>query len=313
MSDKKELKIQKNPFDLGNLRKLIDTKTREEIAQALGCDTSLITKHYNNQRLVQTEYLIKYAKYFDVTVDYILGLTTCKSKLDTDEGKLIRSVSEYTGLSEETIEKIHSVLKIENILVNVSDRSDNEEDKNYYFEHREKMFVYINTYINTLLSSRKFYEAIESFVNYEKYMTERYNSVEQLINEVDKYTPDEAFKFIGNICNSQTAESVFAELDYYKAKGCIDEVNQEVLQLYKSKETLTNNYLAYLLNPSQSIKNYSVLKPIIENRLPYKMSDDVQIDNRKKAKLDLVKAKIDPIQSKFYEDCFGKQIEEGDN
>lgn len=108
MSDKAE---QKNPFDLENLRKLIDTKTREEIAQALKCDTSLVTRHYNNQRIVQTEYLIKYAEYFNVSVDYLLGLTTYKTELDTDEGKLVRTICEYTGLSEKALKELKQFSK----------------------------------------------------------------------------------------------------------------------------------------------------------------------------------------------------------
>ena len=105
MSDKIE---QKNSFNLENLRKLIDTKTREEIATALKCDTSLITKHYNDQRIITVDYLIKYAGYFNVSVDYLLNKTDNKIAVDTDEGKLIRSICDYTGLSENAVNRLHS-------------------------------------------------------------------------------------------------------------------------------------------------------------------------------------------------------------
>ena len=68
----------KNIIDLQNFRALVDKKTREEIAKGIGCDTSLVTKHYNGDRNITLEYAIKYAKFFDVSVDYLIGLTDTK-------------------------------------------------------------------------------------------------------------------------------------------------------------------------------------------------------------------------------------------
>lgn len=100
-------KREKHGVVIERLKELIDTKTREEIAKALGCDTSLITKHYNGNREVTVDYVVKYAQYFNVTTDYLLGLTDAKTPVDTYDNKIIRSMCDYTGLSEEAIEELY--------------------------------------------------------------------------------------------------------------------------------------------------------------------------------------------------------------
>lgn len=86
------------------LRQLIENsgKTRKEIAEQLKCDTSTITKHYNGDRDITTDFLIKYANLFDVSADYLLGLSDTAT---TD--KDIQFICKYTGLSERAIEVLH--------------------------------------------------------------------------------------------------------------------------------------------------------------------------------------------------------------
>ena len=97
MEDKKSI------FRLERLQELIDQrgKTRQELADLLGCDNSTITKHYKGDRSVTTEYLVKYARHFGVSADYLLGLSDTKTSDTT-----LRSVCDYTGLSEEVVETL---------------------------------------------------------------------------------------------------------------------------------------------------------------------------------------------------------------
>ena len=105
MSDKKGVVLER-------LRELIDSsgKTRDEIAKAIECDTSTITKHYNGNRQVAPEFIIKYAQFFGVSSDYLLGLSNAES---TD--KDIQFISKYTGLSDEAIEVLHFYKNFEKI------------------------------------------------------------------------------------------------------------------------------------------------------------------------------------------------------
>lgn len=94
---------KKSTFRLERLQELIDQsgKTRQELANLLGCDNSTITKHYKGDRSVTTEYLVKYARHFGVSADYLLGLSDTKTSDTT-----LRSVCDYTGLSEEVVETL---------------------------------------------------------------------------------------------------------------------------------------------------------------------------------------------------------------
>lgn len=65
------------------LRDLIDNsgKLRQQIAKDLKCDASTITKHYNGDRGINADFIVKYAKYFNVSADYLLGLSKTPSLL----------------------------------------------------------------------------------------------------------------------------------------------------------------------------------------------------------------------------------------
>lgn len=109
MSDKK--------FNNRNLREAIDKSrmTREQIADKVQCDTSSITKYYNGDRYPKTDVIIKLAKLFNVSTDYLLGVTDVAT---TD--KDLRFVCDYTGLKEKTV-----------INLNFVKRDFNEQDNEY--------------------------------------------------------------------------------------------------------------------------------------------------------------------------------------
>lgn len=89
----------KNTVNLERLKQLIDSKkNRQEIADAISCDVSLVTHHYNGKRSVTMDFLKKYAQYFGVSSDYLLGLSDVPT---TD--KDLQFVCNYTGLNEDTI------------------------------------------------------------------------------------------------------------------------------------------------------------------------------------------------------------------
>lgn len=73
---------------------------REEIAKLLNCSVSAISNYENGNRTPDFDSLILLADYFDTTTDYLLGRTEIKSN-DKD----LQFVCEYTGLSEDTINK----------------------------------------------------------------------------------------------------------------------------------------------------------------------------------------------------------------
>lgn len=92
---------KKNTPPIPMFRKLMDTTpniTRSDLAEYLGVSSVAIGQYYNGDALPSMDNLIKIAQYFNVSTDYLLGLTDVKST-DAD----LKRTCEYTGLSEDIV------------------------------------------------------------------------------------------------------------------------------------------------------------------------------------------------------------------
>lgn len=101
----KASKINTPPIPV--FRKLMDTTpnvTRADLAKYLGVSAVAIGQYYNGDALPSMDNLIKIAKYFNVSTDYLLGLTDVKTT-DTD----LKMIVDYTGLSEECINELRKM------------------------------------------------------------------------------------------------------------------------------------------------------------------------------------------------------------
>lgn len=119
---------EKQQFDNRNLKAVIDgsRKTREEIAQEVGCDTSSITKYYNGSRYPKTDTIIKLAKLFNCSTDYLLGVSDVAT---TD--KDVQFICEFTGLNEETVYNL-----------NILSEEQYYDAKNYDFYNKYFDFIF---------------------------------------------------------------------------------------------------------------------------------------------------------------------------
>ncbi|MBQ1264550.1 MAG: helix-turn-helix transcriptional regulator [Oscillospiraceae bacterium] len=52
--------------------------TQKQISEYLMCDQSLYSKYERGERVVPTEVLIKLARYYKTSIDYLVGLTDSK-------------------------------------------------------------------------------------------------------------------------------------------------------------------------------------------------------------------------------------------
>lgn len=85
------------------LRNVIDKsrQTREKIAEGVNMDTSTVTKYYNGDRKLTAEAIKKFAVYFNISADYLLGLSDAQTN-DKD----LQFVCDYTGLSADVIKNL---------------------------------------------------------------------------------------------------------------------------------------------------------------------------------------------------------------
>lgn len=80
----------------------ITAKDVKDLADYLGCSVQAINQYKQGQALPKIENLIKIAKFYDCSLDYLIGLSDVK-KPDAN----IKAVCEYTGLNERAVEKLH--------------------------------------------------------------------------------------------------------------------------------------------------------------------------------------------------------------
>ena len=190
----------KNSICLDRLKKLIDTTTREEIAKSLNCDTSLITKHYNGDRNITLDYAVKYAKYFDVSLDYLAGITDTPA---TD--KDIRFICDYTGLSQRAVENLNDVHNLPVLIVDSLYHT-----INFFLEHEQlSPFSEIRAYKEAAELALKVEKESQKYASYREAKeagnplamfesdqfidqadTIRYRAVRALEHNIDEFVPE---------------------------------------------------------------------------------------------------------------------------
>lgn len=191
MSDKKE----KNVIVLSRLQSLMNSKeSRTAIAKDLGCDVSTITKHFNGDRAVTTEYLLKYAKYFNVSADYLLGLSEVARPDVT-----IKAICEYTGLDEKAVEVLNSLKDFHSLIKTINKLI---VDEYYYFEHKvigvdeealsfcvlEKIHNYFEMQItDKKINISKSGKLLDYFSTDKEYIKENFTSINDILSlkEID--------------------------------------------------------------------------------------------------------------------------------
>ena len=80
----------------------INDVKQKELAAYLSISDNIVSYFVKGTRVPNTEQIIKIANFFNVSADYLLGLTDAKTTKDTD----LRAIVDYTGLSEECIKEI---------------------------------------------------------------------------------------------------------------------------------------------------------------------------------------------------------------
>ncbi|MDD3831501.1 MAG: helix-turn-helix domain-containing protein [Clostridia bacterium] len=137
-------------------------KTQQDIAELVGTSRQAVAQYTDGSTQPTIERLYKIANYFQVSADYLLGISDIKS-IDLQD----KEISRILGLSEEAIEKLKTIqLKIEKAIKLNNDKNNTEEFHNLY---DELYFLEGTIYaINTLLSDSASIgtRAIDSIIEY---------------------------------------------------------------------------------------------------------------------------------------------------
>ena len=99
---KASYKGEKNAFALRLKNLMDDTTTQQQLADVLNITRQTVSLYLNGSSLPPIEKLVEIANYFNVSTDYLLGLTDVKSvKAD------IKTMCKYTGLTEKSLKVLN--------------------------------------------------------------------------------------------------------------------------------------------------------------------------------------------------------------
>lgn len=84
--------------------------TTTDLGEILGTANSTISRYENNKRTPDSEFLIKSSQYFNVSTDYLLGLTNIKQNNDDDV--IIKIKLAKDKMKEKEKEKLEKILEV---------------------------------------------------------------------------------------------------------------------------------------------------------------------------------------------------------
>lgn len=73
--------------------------SQDKLGELVACNRQKIADWERNKSEPKIEYIIKLSKVFNVSSDYLLGLSEVPNQLNTDDEKALRVSCDYTGLS----------------------------------------------------------------------------------------------------------------------------------------------------------------------------------------------------------------------
>lgn len=76
----------------------------QALAKHLGCSIQAVNQYKQGTAFPKVGNLIKIADYYNISVDYLFGITDTKTR-NTD----VQAVVEYTGLSEDSVKRLHEL------------------------------------------------------------------------------------------------------------------------------------------------------------------------------------------------------------
>lgn len=140
------------------LRLLIAEKrvSQAEVADLLDVSRQAVSRYCDGSSGPDWETIVQLARYFDVSVDYLLGVSAIKStEIET------KQICQTTGLSEDALHGIELIKEISSVRIDQSDEAQNEiidrlknEGFSEPYAYSEGMMTPINV-LNAILSENK--------------------------------------------------------------------------------------------------------------------------------------------------------------
>lgn len=211
--------------------------SQAKLGKELGLSAATIGYYENGDRLPDIEIAARIATYFHVSVDYLLGLSECKSS-EPD----MKTACKLTGLSERAIKTIKILnQKIRYVYVNDIEIPSIHVNKMMDIFIESGIFSKILFDLTNAVSNYKSFYFMLEFFRIEKeeyeyiydYEEEEYQKIKNKIKDTLKI-----FDFFGKEDNYEEPEDYLMDIEIYKkdaelSEYCITKHIQEAFQIYE--------------------------------------------------------------------------------
>ena len=214
------------------------------MANDLKISQQVLSSLENGKTAFTDEYLIQFAKYFNVSSDYLLGLTDIKT---TDRD--VNFVCEYTGLDENTVLTLNRVVKERNEAKEYEDSRKRELTEDTFVMTQLDLYDNFQKVTNDIILSNAFADCVHSlafiYADIQK-LSPFYIKLIQSGEEDDENFVKDSMRYLKMKC-FEVKES-FAEIAKQFCKPYDDFEEFIFLELYKIKRNFES--VAFSLNMS---------------------------------------------------------------
>lgn len=222
-------------------KRLVKLRENRGITQQTLADDLMITRqslslYEKAERTINIDLLVKIAKYFDVSTDYLLGMTD-NATTDAD----LKAVCEYTGLSEDAITTF-----IDNM-----DESIWRCSPNYYPEIKYRI-------VNKMLLSRDFYHILHNLFNVVTCSTDSL-----IYSVIYSEYPD-----LSGTANTAKYDKSYAGIcDIFRYK--ISKQIEKIIDIFDNSIKADNITRNDLINDNDIIKPFEITDKYIDERIKF--------------------------------------------
>lgn len=182
-------------------------ETQQQLADAIGITRQSLSRYETNERTPNIDLIFKVAKHYNISADYLLGLSEIKSS-----NNKIQNACEVTGLEETAID----VLKKRK----TECKGCRSFDENFYT---------FNILVSLLISNEHFNTAIHYLCGCLNLMNVRNTVIKNTVSDNRKIK----FKIFDNGYSMVTIDE---HTDYYKylISNCLDNSIRDIIQSYEN-------------------------------------------------------------------------------
>ena len=216
-----------------------------KVAKVAGVTRQAVSAYQDGSSQPTADTLTKISKHFNISVDWLLGLSEAK----TTDPK-VKEICEYTGLSEETIEKLHEYTEFNK---NYPQYTNALEHLDIFIENCGYIFEYLNKYIESV----------------------------SLCGALEKEYPNIDFSvgdrgLVVNIKAREVNQKTFLEDEKEVLKDYREEVEEkQPLYLYN----LQKMFIEFVEKYGEEKKKCATMKELVENYKMYSNSKKLYLSN----------------------------------